>query len=60
MLPEPFAGWFARRGWRPRAHQLELLAKAQAGKSSAGASGSGSAGGKSSSGASSEKKSSKY
>jgi ATP-dependent Lhr-like helicase len=32
-LPEPFAGWFARRGWRPRAHQLELLAKAQAGKS---------------------------
>jgi ATP-dependent Lhr-like helicase len=32
-LPEPFAGWFARRGWQPRAHQLELLAKAQAGKS---------------------------
>jgi ATP-dependent Lhr-like helicase len=32
-LPEPFAGWFARRGWRPRPHQLELLAKARAGKS---------------------------
>jgi len=24
-LPEPFAGWFAGRGWRPRAHQLALL-----------------------------------
>jgi ATP-dependent Lhr-like helicase len=33
ILPEPFDGWFAKRGWRPRAHQLELLAKAQAGKS---------------------------
>jgi ATP-dependent Lhr-like helicase len=32
-LPEPFLDWFARRGWSPRAHQLELLAKAQAGKS---------------------------
>jgi ATP-dependent Lhr-like helicase len=32
-LPEPFAGWFAGRGWVPRAHQLELLAKAQAGHS---------------------------
>jgi ATP-dependent Lhr-like helicase len=32
-LPEPFANWFAQRGWRPRAHQLELLAKAQAGRS---------------------------
>ena len=21
-LPEPFAGWFAARGWRPHAHQL--------------------------------------
>ena len=21
-LPEPFAGWFARRGWAPREHQL--------------------------------------
>jgi ATP-dependent helicase Lhr and Lhr-like helicase len=32
-LPEPFAGWFARRGWAPREHQLELLAKARAGRS---------------------------
>ena len=24
-LPEPFAGWFASRGWRPRPHQLALL-----------------------------------
>ena len=29
----PFARWFASRGWTPRAHQLELLAKAQAGRS---------------------------
>ena len=27
-LPEPFAGWFARRGWQPHPHQLELLARA--------------------------------
>jgi len=33
LLPEPFTRWFASRGWRPRAHQLELLAKAQAGRS---------------------------
>jgi ATP-dependent helicase Lhr and Lhr-like helicase len=33
VLPEPFARWFAGRGWMPRAHQLELLAKAQAGRS---------------------------
>jgi ATP-dependent Lhr-like helicase len=32
-LPEPFARWFTRRGWEPRAHQLELLAKARAGRS---------------------------
>jgi len=32
-LPEPFAHWFAGRGWTPRAHQLELLAKARAGRS---------------------------
>ncbi|MFC0407580.1 ligase-associated DNA damage response DEXH box helicase [Roseomonas elaeocarpi] len=32
-LPEPFADWFARRGWRPRAHQLALLAAAEAGRS---------------------------
>ena len=24
-LPEPFAGWFRMRGWRPRPHQLALL-----------------------------------
>ncbi len=24
-LPSPFAEWFARRGWQPHAHQLELL-----------------------------------
>ena len=33
LLPEPFSGWFAARGWSPRAHQLELLAKARAGRS---------------------------
>jgi ATP-dependent Lhr-like helicase len=33
LLPEPFARWFANRGWRPRPHQLDLLAKAQAGTS---------------------------
>ena len=32
-LPELFARWFERRGWQPRAHQLELLAKARAGRS---------------------------
>ena len=33
ILPEQFARWFAGRGWTPRAHQLELLAKARAGRS---------------------------
>lgn len=28
LLPEPFAGWFADRGWQPRAHQLALVEKA--------------------------------
>src|SRR5208283_4318147 len=28
-----FARWFASRGWTPRAHQLELLARAQVGRS---------------------------
>ena len=32
-LPAVFARWFAGRGWMPRAHQLELLAKAHAGRS---------------------------
>ncbi len=29
LLPEPFLRWFAGRGWSPREHQLELLAKAR-------------------------------
>ena len=29
-LPEPFAGWFARRGWVPRPHQMAMVAAAQA------------------------------
>ena len=33
LLPARFAQWFAARGWTPRAHQLELIAKAQAGES---------------------------
>src|SRR5262249_41710527 len=33
LLPEPFERWFAGRGWSPRADQLELLARAQAGRS---------------------------
>ena len=32
-LPEPFAGWFAARGWQPRTHQLELVAHASRGHS---------------------------
>ncbi len=33
ILPDPFAGWFASRGWAPRAHQLELIGRGQAGHS---------------------------
>jgi len=33
LLPASFAAWFAARGWTPRAHQLELLAKARAQRS---------------------------
>jgi ATP-dependent helicase Lhr and Lhr-like helicase len=33
VLPDIFARWFASRGWVPRAHQLELLARAQANRS---------------------------
>jgi ATP-dependent Lhr-like helicase len=33
VLPELFTRWFAGRGWIPRPHQLELLAKARAGRS---------------------------
>ncbi|MGE7370653.1 ligase-associated DNA damage response DEXH box helicase [Neorhizobium sp. NPDC001467] len=31
-LPRPFVKWFAEKGWAPRAHQLELLARAQGGE----------------------------
>src|SRR5882757_9899835 len=34
LLPDTFTRWFAQRGWAPRAHQLELLAKARDGRSS--------------------------
>jgi len=33
ILPEVFTRWFAARGWTPRAHQLELLGLARAGRS---------------------------
>jgi ATP-dependent Lhr-like helicase len=33
LLPDSFMDWFAGRGWSPRAHQLELLAKAREGRS---------------------------
>ena len=33
LLPRRFENWFASRGWAPRAHQIELLARAQAGHS---------------------------
>jgi ATP-dependent Lhr-like helicase len=33
LLPRSFARWFGERGWTPRAHQLELLAKARVGRS---------------------------
>jgi len=32
-LPEPFASWFAERGWAPRPHQLAMIAAARAGRS---------------------------
>jgi ATP-dependent Lhr-like helicase len=32
-LPDRFEDWFARRGWRPRDHQLALIAKSQARRS---------------------------
>src|SRR5215469_18813347 len=32
-LPQPFDGWFAARGWRPRAHQLALVEEAGRGHS---------------------------
>ena len=33
LVPAQFGAWFAKRGWAPRPHQLQLLAKARAGKS---------------------------
>src|SRR5450755_817013 len=33
LLPDVFVRWFAGRGWAPRPHQLELLAKARQGRS---------------------------
>src|SRR6201996_2962087 len=33
LLPPRFAEWFASRGWAARRHQLEMVAKAQAGRS---------------------------
>ena len=33
LLPHPFAAWFAGRGWSPRAHQVELVARAGQGLS---------------------------
>ncbi|HEX4572380.1 MAG TPA: ligase-associated DNA damage response DEXH box helicase [Dongiaceae bacterium] len=32
-LPSPFGEWFATRGWRPHAHQLELIALDRQGRS---------------------------
>ncbi len=33
VLPDPFAAWFARRGWSPREHQLALIAQSKARRS---------------------------
>jgi ATP-dependent helicase Lhr and Lhr-like helicase len=33
LLPVPFLRWFGEKGWRPRAHQLELLSRARDGES---------------------------
>lgn len=32
LLPRPFQKWFAQKGWSPRAHQMELLARATVGE----------------------------
>ena len=32
VLPSRFAEWFESRGWRPRAHQLEMVEKAREGR----------------------------
>jgi ATP-dependent helicase Lhr and Lhr-like helicase len=33
LLPARFVGWFAGRGWQPRPHQLDLIARAAQGES---------------------------
>ena len=33
LLPKTFRDWFTSRGWQPREHQLQLLAKSKAGRS---------------------------
>jgi ATP-dependent Lhr-like helicase len=33
LLPDNFSRWFSSRGWAPRPHQLELLARARDGRS---------------------------
>ncbi|MBM3570896.1 MAG: ligase-associated DNA damage response DEXH box helicase [Alphaproteobacteria bacterium] len=33
LLPEPFAQWFARRGWVPHPHQHDMIDAARAGQS---------------------------
>jgi len=32
LLPAPFLRWFGEKGWQPRDHQLELLARARSGE----------------------------
>ena len=32
LLPQRFADWFAQRGWSPRAHQLAMIERANAGR----------------------------
>jgi ATP-dependent Lhr-like helicase len=32
LLPDKFAAWFEGRGWSPRAHQLEMVARAREGR----------------------------
>lgn len=32
LLPRPFLKWFGEKGWAPRPHQLELLARATSGE----------------------------
>jgi ATP-dependent Lhr-like helicase len=32
LLPPRFQAWFERRGWSPRAHQLEMVAKGRTGR----------------------------